>query len=64
MMDMRGAATGIASGLTTQYLVVDNSDWSGSARGAYVGSVSSHSAAAARIGSVASSTSNSLIGWQ
>ncbi|TDC43822.1 hypothetical protein [Micromonospora sp. KC213] len=61
-MDVRGSATGIASALTEQHLVVDNSDWSGKARDAYVGSVSSHSDAAARIGSVASSTSNCLIG--
>ncbi|MFV2104703.1 hypothetical protein [Micromonospora sp. LOL_024] len=61
-MDIRGSATGIASALTEQHLVVDNSDWSGKARDAYVGSVSHHSNAAARIGAVASSTSNCLIG--
>lgn len=61
-MDVRGAASGVASALTQHHLVVDDSDWSGKARDAYVNSVASHGAAAARIGSIASSTSTSLIG--
>lgn len=60
-MDVRGSASGIASALTEQHLVVDNSDWSGKARDAYVSSVASHREAATRISSIASSTSGHLL---
>ncbi|MEU6206086.1 hypothetical protein ABZ814_21190 [Micromonospora musae] len=60
-MDVRGSASGVSSALTAQNLVVDNSDWSGKARDAYVGSVASHSGAALRIGSIATSTSGHLL---
>ncbi|WBC17465.1 hypothetical protein O7600_11800 [Micromonospora sp. WMMA1998] len=60
-MDMRGSASGVASALTQQHLVVDNSDWSGKARDAYVSSVAAHSVAATRISSIASSTSGHLL---
>lgn len=59
-MDLRGAASGVASALTQQHLVVDDSDWSGKARDAYVDSVASHSSAAAQIGSIASKAATSL----
>lgn len=61
-MDLRGAASGVASSLTQQRLVVDDSDWSGRARDAYVGSVDGHSRAAAQIASISSTVSNCLIG--
>ncbi|KXK62148.1 hypothetical protein AWW66_09930 [Micromonospora rosaria] len=60
-MDVRGTATGVSSALTAQHLVVDDSDWSGKARDAYVGSVEGHSKAAAQIGSIASSTAVNLL---
>lgn len=60
-MDVRGSASGIASALTEQHLVVDNSDWSGKARDAYVSSVTSHSTAAGKISSIAASTSGHLL---
>jgi hypothetical protein len=60
-MDLRGAATGVASALTEQHLAVDDSDWSGKARDAYVGVAGSQSTAAARIGAVAGSTSDHLL---
>jgi len=59
--DVRGSASGVASALTAQHLVVDDSDWSGKARDAYVDSVASHETAASRIGSIASSTSVHLL---
>ncbi|OWV09583.1 hypothetical protein B5D80_09345 [Micromonospora wenchangensis] len=60
-MNVRGSATGVASALSAQHLVVDDSDWSGKARDAYVASVESHSTAASRIGTIASSTSVHLL---
>ncbi|SCL25884.1 hypothetical protein [Micromonospora inyonensis] len=60
-MDIRGSASGIASALTEQHLVVGNSDWSGKARDAYVSSVTSHSTAAGKISSIAASTSGHLL---
>lgn len=60
-MDVRGSASGIASALTEQHLVVDDSDWSGKARDAYVNSVAGHREAATRISSIASSTSGHLL---
>lgn len=60
-MDVRGSASAVGSALSSQHLVVDNSDWSGKARDAYVNSVASHSDAASHISSLASSTSNHLL---
>lgn len=60
-MDVRGSASGVASALTEQHLVVDNSDWSGTARDAYVSSVASHTEAASRITTIAASTSGHLL---
>jgi hypothetical protein len=60
-MDVRGAATGMSAALSEQHLAVDNSDWSGQARDAYVKVVAAQSQAAARIGSIASSTSVHLL---
>ncbi|MFI2666693.1 hypothetical protein [Micromonospora carbonacea] len=60
-MDVRGAASGVASALTTQHLVVDDSDWSGKARDAYVAHVDSQSKAASQIASIASSSSAHLL---
>ncbi|RAO30109.1 hypothetical protein ONO86_05662 [Micromonospora noduli] len=59
-MDVRGSASGVASALTEQHLVVDNSDWSGKAREAYVSSVASHADAASRITAIAATTSGHL----
>lgn len=60
-MDVRGSATGISSSLSEQNLVVDNSDWSGAGHQAYVTAAKAQSQAAARIGSIAGSTSNHLL---
>lgn len=60
-MDVRGAATGVSSSLNGQHLVVDNADWSGRGRDAYVSTAEAHSQAAERVGSIASSTSNHLL---
>lgn len=49
-MDVRGAATGVASALSAQHLTVDDSDWSGRARDAYVSVANGQSAAAEKIG--------------
>lgn len=58
---VRGSATLVASTLSAHHLLVDDSDWSGSARDSYVGSVSGQSDAAARVGTIADSTSNLLL---
>lgn len=60
-MDVHGSASGVGSAISSQHLVVDNSDWSGKARDAYVNSVDSHSGAASHISAIASSTSNHLL---
>jgi hypothetical protein len=60
-MDVKGTASGVASTLTTQNLTVDDSDWSGKARDAYVGAVAVQSGAAARISGIAGSTSGHLL---
>jgi hypothetical protein len=60
--DVRGAATGISGALSGQNLVIDNSDWSGAGRDAYVAVADAQSQAAGRIASIAGSTSNNLLG--
>ncbi|WP_067508250.1 hypothetical protein [Actinoplanes sp. TFC3] len=59
-MDVRGAANIVGANLTDQNLSIDNSEWSGSARDAYGKTVGAQSAAASRIGSIASTTSTNL----
>jgi hypothetical protein len=46
--------------ITTQHLVVDDTDWSGKARDAYLSAAGAQSAAAARIASIAGGTSVNL----
>jgi len=60
-MDVRGAASGVSSSLSSHHLVVDDSDWSGKARDAYVNSAAGHSTAAAKISTIANSTSDTLL---
>jgi hypothetical protein len=60
-MDIRGSANGVSTNLTPQNLVIDDSSWTGAARDAYENVVGVQSAAAARIGSIASSTSLNLL---
>lgn len=59
-MDVKGKANGVSTDLTTQHLVVDDTDWSGKARDAYLAAAGAQSAAAARIGSIAAGTSVNL----
>jgi hypothetical protein len=61
-MDIKGKANGVAADLTTQNLVVDDTDWSGKARDAYLAAAGAQSTAAARVGSIASNTSFTLLG--
>jgi len=61
-MDIKGKANGTAADLSTQNLVVDDSDWSGKARDAYLAAAGAQSTAAARVGSIAGNTSNALLG--
>jgi hypothetical protein len=61
-MDVRGEAGLVASTLSEQHLAVDDSDWSADARDAYVKALGAQSAAAARVGGIASTTSNILLG--
>jgi hypothetical protein len=60
-MDVKGKANGVSTDLTTQHLVVDDSDWSGKARDAYLNAAGAQSAAAGRVGSIAGSTSMNLL---
>lgn len=60
-MDVRGAASGVSGSLSGQNLVVDNSDWSGRGRDAYVSAADAQSQAAERVGSIAGSTSGHLV---
>lgn len=61
-MDIKGKANGVAADLTTQNLVVDDTDWSGKARDAYLAAAGAQSSAAARVGAIAGSTSLALLG--
>ena len=60
-MDIKGRANGISTDLSTQNLVIDDSDWSGKARDAYRAAAGAQSTAAARVGSIAGSTSLNLL---
>ncbi|PRY24021.1 hypothetical protein [Pseudosporangium ferrugineum] len=60
-MDIKGKANGVATDLSTQNLVVDDTDWSGKSRDAYLAAAGAQSSAAARIGSIAGSTSLNLL---
>jgi hypothetical protein len=61
-MDIKGKVNGVSADLTTQNLVVDDTDWSGKARDAYLAAAGAQSSAAARVGSIAGSTSLALLG--
>lgn len=61
-MDVKGRVNGIATDLTTQNLVVDDSDWSGKARDAYLAAAGAQSAAATRVGSIAATAVGNLLG--
>ncbi|MBG0569109.1 hypothetical protein [Actinoplanes aureus] len=60
-MDIRGSANAVSTDLTTQNLVVDNSDWSGAGHDAYLTTAGAQSSAASRVGSIATSTSINLL---
>ncbi|MEU8661507.1 hypothetical protein [Actinoplanes philippinensis] len=59
--DLKGSANAVATDLGTQNLVVDETDWSGKGRDAYLSMAQAQSAAAARLGSIAGSASNALV---
>jgi hypothetical protein len=59
-MEVRGAANEIAADLSTQNLVVDDTDWSGTAHRAYLGAAGAQAAAATRMASIATTTSTTL----
>jgi hypothetical protein len=60
-MDIKGKVNGVSTDLTTQNLVVDDTDWSGKARDAYLAAAGAQSSAAARVGSIANTTVGNLI---
>ncbi|MBU2664803.1 hypothetical protein KOI35_14975 [Actinoplanes bogorensis] len=60
-MEIKGVANGVSTDLSGAALVVDDSDWSGKARDAYLSVAGAHSAAAARVGSIANGTSVNLM---
>jgi hypothetical protein len=60
-MNIKGHANGVSTDLSTQNLVVDDSDWSGKARDAYLTATGAQSTAAGRIGSIAGNTSLNLL---
>ncbi|KUL27781.1 hypothetical protein [Actinoplanes awajinensis] len=59
-MEIKGAANAVSTDLATQNLVIDDSDWSGKARDAYLAAAGAQASAAARVGSVAGATSITL----
>ncbi|MEU4564887.1 hypothetical protein AB0F72_41455 [Actinoplanes sp. NPDC023936] len=59
--DFKGTANGISADLTTQNLVIDNTDWSGRGHGAYLTAAAAQSAAAGRVGSIAKAASDNLL---
>ena len=59
--DIKGKLNAISTDLTTQNLVVDESDWSGRARDNYLAAATAQSTSAARVGSIAGSTSGNLL---
>lgn len=60
-MDIKGKLNGISTDLSTQNLVVDESAWSGKARDSYLAAAAAQSASAARLGSIAGTTSNNVL---
>ncbi|GGL11831.1 hypothetical protein [Mangrovihabitans endophyticus] len=60
-MDIKGKANTAATDLTRQNLVIDDTDWSGTARDAYLTAAVAQSTAAARIGSIAANTAQNLL---
>jgi hypothetical protein len=60
-MDIRAEANLVGANLSEQNLAVDNSDWTGKARNAYVTALGAQSAAATRVGSIATGTSLNLL---
>ncbi len=60
-MDIKGTANGISTDLSSQALVVDDSEWSGTARDSYLVAASAQSTSAARVGSIANGTSLNLL---
>lgn len=59
--DFKAAANGVSADLTNQNLVIDDSDWSGKGHDSYMTTAAAQSAAAARIGSIAKTTSDNLL---
>ena len=59
--DIKGAAVGVSEALSAQNLVVDDSNWSGKARDAYVAAAAAQAGAAARVGSIADKTVTVLL---
>ena len=60
-MDVKGVANGVSTDLSGANLVVDDADWSGQARDAYLSAAGAQSGAAARVGSIANGTSVNLM---
>ncbi|MEU4693189.1 hypothetical protein [Actinoplanes sp. NPDC023714] len=59
--DFKGAANGVSADLTTQNLVIDDSDWSGKGHDSYLTAAAAQSTAAGRIGSIAKAASDNLL---
>ncbi|GAA2886860.1 hypothetical protein Acy02nite_24230 [Actinoplanes cyaneus] len=59
-MDLRGTANAVSTDLSTQNLVIDDSDWRGKARDNYLAAAGAQAGAAARVGSIAGSTAGML----
>ncbi|WP_433790599.1 hypothetical protein [Actinoplanes sp. CA-252034] len=59
-MSLKGSANAVATDLGTQNLVVDDTDWSGKGRDAYLALTQAQSAAAARVGSISGNASGAL----
>lgn len=59
---LRAAANGTSTDLSAQNLVIDDSDWSGKAHAAYLVVAGAQASAAARVGSIATTTSATLAG--
>jgi hypothetical protein len=60
--DVRGAASAVSGALSGQNLLIDDSDWSGAGRDAYVAVADAQAQAAGRIAAIAGSTSSNLLG--
>jgi hypothetical protein len=59
--DIKGTAISVSEGLSAQNLVLDDSNWSGKARDAYVAAASAQATAAARVGSISDKTMTVLL---